>query len=97
MEIDRSYAIEFLSAGICHVHCRRLHTGVVIGRIQAAEGLHGLCDHRCHLSLICNIAADGNRLVVGKDEFVCYRTNRILVDICQRYRGSGLREGLCRR
>ena len=81
-EIDRVHAIEFFAAGISGFHGRRLHAGVVVRRIQSTEGGHSLLDHCCHLSLVSDIATDGNRLMSGGDQFFCCRANRVLVDVC---------------
>jgi hypothetical protein len=58
-----------------------LHSGAVVGRIQSTEGGDSLRDHCCHSSLVSDIAADGNRLVTGGDQFFYRRTNRIFVDV----------------
>jgi hypothetical protein len=71
----------------------RLHAGVVVRGIQATEGGHGVRDHRCHFSLVGDVAADGNRLIAGGDQFFCCRANRILIDIRQNHGSSDVREG----
>src|SRR5439155_23106135 len=62
-EIDGVYAIEFCAAGISGLHSRGLHAGIVVRRIQATEGGHGLFNHFFDFCLVCDVAADGNRLV----------------------------------
>jgi hypothetical protein len=51
-KVNRVYASEFFAAGISGFHGRRLHTGVVVCRIQSTEGGDSLLDHCCHFSLV---------------------------------------------
>jgi hypothetical protein len=41
----------------------------------ATEYRDGLLDHGCHLSLVGDIATDGDRLA-GGDQFICCGANR---------------------
>jgi hypothetical protein len=92
-QIDRVHALEFFAADISHFHGRGYHAGVIERGIEATKGGYRLLDHCGYLSLVRDIAADGNRLMAGGDQLFCCRANRILVDVCQRHRSSRLREG----
>jgi hypothetical protein len=87
------FAIELFAADISEFDGWRLDAGVIERSIQAPKDRYSLLDHCCHLSLISDIASNGNRLVTGGDEFFCCRANRILIDVGQRHRRSRLREG----
>jgi hypothetical protein len=81
-QIDPVYAIEFFPAGISGFHGRRLYAGVIKRRIEATKSGYSLLDHCCYLSLVSDIAPNGNRLVTGGNEFFCRGANGILVDVC---------------
>src|SRR6266568_7014982 len=78
-QIDPVYAIEFFAADISHFHGRRLYAGVIERGIETPEGGYCLRDHRCHFSLVGDIATDANRLVTSGYEFFCDGANRILI------------------
>jgi hypothetical protein len=83
-QIDRIHAIEFFDAGISGFHGGGLHAGIVECRIQATEYRDGLLDHGSHLSLVGDIATDGDRLMVGGDQFFYCGANCVLMDVRQR-------------
>src|SRR5437773_6297496 len=80
-QIDPVHALELFPAGISHFHGRRLYAGIIERGIEATKGGYSLLDHCCYLSLVSDIAPDGNRLVTGGDEFVCRRANGTLVNV----------------
>jgi hypothetical protein len=47
----------------------------------------------CHLSLVGDIATDGDRLMAGGDQFLYCKANRVLMDVRQRHGSPSLREG----
>ena len=87
-KIDRIYAIEFFAPGISGFHRRRLHAGVVERRVQASEGGDGQFDHCCYFSFVSDIAMGGYRPVTGRYQFLCSKTNRILLNVRQRHGSS---------
>jgi hypothetical protein len=80
-QIDGEHAIKVLGAGVSCLRKGALHAGIVERRIQLSETEDGLLDHRCHLSLIRDIATDANRLMAGRDQIVRGGMNRSLIDI----------------
>jgi hypothetical protein len=64
-QIDRVHALEFFAADISHFHGRGYHAGVIERGIEATKGGYRLLDHCGYLSLVRDIAADGNRLMAG--------------------------------
>src|SRR5438094_40484 len=92
-QIDPVHALELFAADISHFQGRRLYAGVIERRIESTKGRYSLLDHCCYLSLVSDIATDADCLVTGGDEFFRCGANRFLVNVCQRHRGSRLREG----
>ena len=64
---DRIHAIKFFDADISGFHGGGLHAGIVECRIQPTKYGDSLLDHGCHLSLVGDIATDGDRLMAGGD------------------------------
>jgi hypothetical protein len=83
--------------GIGHFHGRRLNAGIIVSRIQPAEGAHGLRDHVHHIILVGDVAAQRAHLMPGSGELIRSLAGRLLVDIrkchgCPRF---GERRGGC--
>src|SRR6266566_4107965 len=66
-KIDRIHAVKLFAARIGSFHCGALHAGIVERSIQSSEGGDGLLNHRCHLTLVRYVAADGECLVARRD------------------------------
>lgn len=71
-QILRRWHQQFQRQAIACQRCCRPHPGDRSG--------DRLLDHGCHFGLACDIAANGNRLMAGGDQFFCRRANRLLAD-----------------
>src|SRR6266567_3115764 len=84
-EIDHIHAVELFTAGISGFCERTLHASIVECRIQPSEGGDSLFDHRCHLTLVGNVAADGECPMARGNKFLGCGTHRFLVIVRQHH------------
>ena len=92
-KIDRIHAVKLFAARIGSFHCGALHAGIVERSIQLSEGGDGLLNHRCHLTVVRYVAADGECLVARCDQVIGCSTHRFLMLARQRHRRARLGEG----
>ncbi len=73
-----------------------LHTGVVEGCIEAAEGSNGLVNHSFDLGFVGDVADDGENFVTFGAESRGCRFDGLLIAVGKRYRGAGFGESFRR-
>src|SRR5439155_22313009 len=69
-QVDGDHAIPFVAADLGGLHASLHDAGVVECSIEPSERGHGSVDHGRHLSVIGDVAANGERLATAAGELL---------------------------
>jgi hypothetical protein len=96
-KIDGNHAVKVFSRSIGGFHRDVLDARVIVGRIEPPERSHGPLNQTFYLSVVGDVAADGESLVPQRGHFLGGRTYSLFIRIGEHDRSARFGESFRRR